>query len=150
MDQLLETTCLQSINRSGRCAMEGTTEGQLAPKSEYHRDVWIMWATPGLRRPCRTGKQWTSSDDRWSRAWSSAQVRKAKGVTSSSGVRRELRALANPLESHPYATRACNPHRITFLRKTMGRGYRPANTNLSIPGEPPAAPFAVAVFHFRL
>jgi len=87
----------------------------------------------------RTGKQWTSSDDHWRQPRSRAQVHKAKRVTRCSGVRRKLRALANPLESHPYATRACNPRRITFLRKTMGRGYRPATTNSSIPGEPPGS-----------
>ena len=80
-----------------------------------------------LRRPCRTGKQWTSSDDHWRQPRSRAQVHKAKRVTRCSGVRRKLRALANPLESHPYATRACNPHRITFLRKTMGRGVPASN-----------------------
>src|SRR5580704_18863981 len=126
MDQLLETTCLQSINRSGRCAMEGTTEGQLAPKSEYHRDVWIMRATP------RCGDRAASENNGPPRTIIGGNEGRERKSTRPkelpvAPVSRKLRALANPLESHPYATRACNPHRITFLRKTMGRGVPASN-----------------------
>jgi hypothetical protein len=46
----------------------------------------------------------------------------------SSGARRTLPPPTTLLQSHPYAIRACNHHRITFLRKTP-RGAGPQNPN---------------------
>jgi hypothetical protein len=43
----------------------------------------------------------------------------------SSGARRTLPPPTTLLQSHPYAIRACNHHRITFLRKTLPGGPSP-------------------------
>src|SRR5580704_14594844 len=98
-----------------------------------------------LRRPCRIGKQWTSSDDHWRQPRSRAQVHKAKRVTRCSGVP-QAPCTRKPLRITSLRNARLQPPQNHILAQNHGEGYRPATTNSSIPGEPPAAPFALAGF----
>src|SRR5580704_5298378 len=150
MDQLLETTCLQSINRSGRCAMEGTTEGQFAPNSEYQRDVWIMRATPRCNdRPHR------KTMDLLGRSLEATKVESASPQGQKSYPL---------LRCPPQAPCTRKPLRITSLRNArlqppqnhiLAQNYGEGGTGQQLPIHRSllshrALTFALAGFHFRL